>query len=103
MPSSLRLLRKKEVLARIGVHPVTLWAWTRAGNFPQPVVLNPNCKNSPVAWREEDVNAWIASRPHGKGGDGPMIRHLARKRAAEAEAAEQPVVRRRLLRFPVDA
>lgn len=38
---------------------VTLYRWIRAGRFPEQVQLGPNS----VAWRGEDVRAWVASRP----------------------------------------
>jgi predicted DNA-binding transcriptional regulator AlpA len=34
------LLRKKEIIRRVGVDPSTLWQWIRAGDFPMPVVIN---------------------------------------------------------------
>jgi predicted DNA-binding transcriptional regulator AlpA len=92
-----RLLRKKEVLARIGVkHYSTLWRWSETGNFPKPVLLNPNCGNPPIAWREEDIEDWIASRPEGRGRESPMLQYRA-KRAAAAARAQAPAPRALLL------
>ena len=51
--------READILALIGASKATLWRWRRDGSFPQPVELGPNT----VAWRREDVEAWIASRP----------------------------------------
>ena len=50
--------REAEVLALIGCSKATLARWRQAGRFPQPVELGPNS----LAWRREDVEAWIASR-----------------------------------------
>lgn len=54
-----RLLRVDEVTDRTGLSRTTLWRKERAGEFPQRVKLGPNA----VAWREEEVEEWIASRP----------------------------------------
>jgi len=53
-----RLLRRPEVLSRIGFCTSTLYARIREGAFPPPVSLGLRC----VAWRESDVDAWIADR-----------------------------------------
>ena len=52
------LLRTKDVLAILRVSKPTLWAWRRAGRFPEPLRLGPNT----VAWREADVRRWIEKR-----------------------------------------
>jgi prophage regulatory protein len=54
----LRLIRKRAVLSRVPWSETTLWRAVRAGRFPAPVRLGVNS----VAWREADVNAWIAER-----------------------------------------
>ena len=53
-----RLLRRPQVLERVPVSETTLWRYVKAGTFPRPVRLG---KNS-VAWRADDVNAWIDAR-----------------------------------------
>lgn len=66
-----RLLRRPEVLARLGVATSTLYEWmTRGGrkyrpDFPLPVVVSTDRlgRASVVAWRESELDAWIASRP----------------------------------------
>lgn len=37
----------------------TVWREVRAGRFPAPVATSPNR----VAWRESDLDHWIATRP----------------------------------------
>lgn len=53
-----RLLRRREVLDRIGVSTSTLYQWMGEGDFPRPVHLGSRL----VAWREADVDRWIAAR-----------------------------------------
>ncbi len=48
----------KQLAARYGVSPATLWRWTKSGELPQPVKLGPNC----TRWREADILAWERSR-----------------------------------------
>jgi prophage regulatory protein len=53
-----RLIRKPAVLDRIGVSDTTLWRLERAGQFPRSIRISPGT----VAWRESDIEAWIAER-----------------------------------------
>ena len=54
------LLRELTVRKAVGgIGKTTLWRWVRDGHFPKPVRLGANC----VAWRADDVNQWINSRP----------------------------------------
>ena len=55
---SSRLLRLQVVAARVGLSATTIWRQRRRGQFPDPVRISPGC----VAWREADVESWIASR-----------------------------------------
>ena len=55
---SSRLLRLPMVAARVGLSATTIWRQRRRGQFPDPVRISPGC----VAWREADVESWIASR-----------------------------------------
>lgn len=57
---SVALLREPVVRETVGgIGRTTLWRWVREGHFPKPVRLGANC----VAWRADDVNQWINSRP----------------------------------------
>lgn len=49
--------RVRKTVGEIG--KTTLWRWIREGRFPKPVRLGSNC----VAWRSDEVEAWLASRP----------------------------------------
>lgn len=54
-----RLLRKPEVLHLTGLATSTLYSYMSAGRFPRPVKVGARS----VAWPEEAVLDWIASRP----------------------------------------
>ena len=73
----LRLLSQAEVCAKLGIDPSTLWSWYKSGHFPAPIVLGPGDGiRTTIRWREDEVDAWIESRPRGwgaTGGDGPEI------------------------------
>ena len=58
----LRLLSKREVLARVGVTYATVWAWMIRGDFPRSVKLV-NTKSSRVGWYAHEIDQWLASRP----------------------------------------
>ncbi|GKS83815.1 AlpA family phage regulatory protein [Acidovorax sp. SUPP1855] len=54
-----RLLRVDDVCFITGLGRSTVYAKVKAGDFPGPVQLHGAC----VAWRETEVDAWIAARP----------------------------------------
>lgn len=53
-----RLLRRKEVEQLVGLKRSAVYQMISAGVFPRPVKLSTRA----VAWRESEVEAWIASR-----------------------------------------
>lgn len=53
-----RLLTQREVCALLGVSRISLWAWRKAGKFPQPVVLGART----VRWPEPVVAKFVESR-----------------------------------------
>ena len=53
-----RILRRPDVEARTGLSRSTIYAWMKAGAFPQPVALGARL----VGWRESDIEAWMAAR-----------------------------------------
>ncbi len=53
-----RFLRVKEVEKLTGLSRTTIWRQEREGKFPK---RDPISKNR-VAWRESEINAWIAKR-----------------------------------------
>jgi prophage regulatory protein len=57
----LRLLRFGEVRQRTGLSRSTIWRLERSGSFPKRIQVSVNV----VAWREDEVTAWIASKIQG--------------------------------------
>ena len=53
-----RILRKPQVLARLGVSGTTLWRMQRRNEFPKPFRISPGL----IGWRETDVDRWIEER-----------------------------------------
>ncbi|QWC88282.1 helix-turn-helix transcriptional regulator [Cupriavidus metallidurans] len=53
------LLRLDDVLLRVGLSRSTVYRLVAAHQFPTPVRLGTRS----VAWRAEEVQAWIESRP----------------------------------------
>ncbi len=56
---AMKLLRAKEVVKATGLSRMTIWRLEKDGKFPARRTLGMNS----VAWLEDDVNTWIASRP----------------------------------------
>jgi predicted DNA-binding transcriptional regulator AlpA len=91
-----RLLPRKEVLRLIGVSSTTLMQWVKAGDFPEPRVLNPSARYPRIAWRQDQVTAWINALQPGRG-RGPAVAIYARitakaeqrRSGAEASARER--------------
>lgn len=54
-----RLMREREVLARLNCSRSTIYRWRKAGHFPAPLSLGENS----VAWLESEVDTWIEQRP----------------------------------------
>lgn len=54
-----RLLRLADVKHMTGLGRSTIYAAIRAKSFPAAV----NLTDHAVAWRESDIDAWIAARP----------------------------------------
>lgn len=55
-----RVLRTKDVQARLGIGRTKLWKMLRDGAFPnRRVIAEPNVKG----WLESEVDAWLAARP----------------------------------------
>lgn len=53
-----RILRRREVLDRVGIGQSTLYDWMKRGAFPRPVALGARL----VGWRESDIETWMATR-----------------------------------------
>jgi predicted DNA-binding transcriptional regulator AlpA len=56
--SATRYIFKAEVLRRVGFTFPTIWRWMREDKFPLSFDVG-----SKTAWRENEISAWLASRP----------------------------------------
>ena len=54
-----RLVRKREVLERVGVTFPTLWVWMRRGEFPRARELGAG----KLCWLESELTEWMKNRP----------------------------------------
>jgi predicted DNA-binding transcriptional regulator AlpA len=61
----LKVLSQAEVCTALGgIDPSTLWSWYTSGHFPAPIELGiPGGIRTKIGWREDEVDAWIESRP----------------------------------------
>lgn len=53
-----QMIRLPEVKARTGLSRSSIYAFAKAGMFPNPVKLTERC----VAWVEADIDKWIADK-----------------------------------------
>lgn len=58
-----RLLRRREVEAKISLSKSSLYRLMREGGFPEPIRVGQRA----VRWYASDVDAWLASRPRSHG------------------------------------
>ena len=56
--SEVRILRPKDVSAKIGLSRTTIWRAVRVGDFPSPLRLSGRA----VGWLEAEVEEWIDTR-----------------------------------------
>ena len=59
-------LRRRDIEQRIRLSRTSIYEKIAAGTFPKPVKLGARA----VAWRESDIEAWLATRPVGVNGKG---------------------------------
>lgn len=52
------VLRKKQMLAMVGLSESTVYVLRRAGKFPEPIQLS----KSAMGWRGADIEKWVATR-----------------------------------------
>ena len=53
-----RFLRRRAVLAKVGISSTHLFNLEKAGRFPQHVMLTPRC----AVWSEAEIDAWMQER-----------------------------------------
>ncbi|WP_133018597.1 AlpA family transcriptional regulator [Sphingomonas sp. PP-CE-1A-559] len=58
------LLRRPEVLSRVGLSRSTIYNEMALGNFPRPIKIGRRA----VAWHASAIDNWISSRPASTGG-----------------------------------
>lgn len=58
MNQTLRIIRRNELLDRIGLSNVQIWRMERAGKFPARILLSTNS----VGWVESEIDAWLQDR-----------------------------------------
>ena len=58
-PTRDRLLRQPEVEAKVGFKKTKIWELVDEGAFPKPIAIGARA----IAWRESEIDAWIANLP----------------------------------------
>jgi prophage regulatory protein len=58
MTSPQRFLRRRTVLAKVGISSTLLFNLEKAGKFPLHILLTPRC----AVWSEVDVDEWMKQR-----------------------------------------
>jgi len=53
-----RLLRRREVLARVGLSQTSMYEQIAAGQFPAPIPIGQKA----VAWLESEISEWVELR-----------------------------------------
>jgi len=56
----MNIIRKQQLLERVGLSYVTVWRLMGRGQFPKSIQLT---GSRSVGWREEEVQQWIDNRP----------------------------------------
>ena len=54
------ILRRSEVLARVGLSQATLYRLISRGMFPRPVRVS----TRRTGWRSDEIEDWLVSRPY---------------------------------------
>ena len=85
-PAAERILRRPEVLARLGIGQSTLYQWMAEGTFPRPVALGSKL----VGWPESAVTGWIDARRTRDGKTAAQLRQEAAARLA-GDRGEAPL------------
>ena len=85
MPKSRKILRRLAVCEKVGLSPVTVWRKAKDldDDFPVAVSLSPNA----TGWFEDELDAWLESRPRGAGQRKPHLDpHYKRRGKGEPDA-----------------
>ena len=86
MPKSRKILRAPAVSEKVKLAPVTLWRKSNDPNddFPASVILGPNS----TGWFEDELDAWLESRPRGSGQRKACLEPHYKRRAKDARHDE---------------
>ena len=86
MSKSRKIIRKQEVCERVGLAPVTIWRKANDPNdeFPAPIILGANS----TGFYEDEIDAWIESRPRGGGQRKPYLEDHYKRGAKEEPQSE---------------
>ncbi len=81
-----KIIRPAEVHEKIPLSSVTIWrkANDPDDDFPAPIILG---KNS-TGFYEDEINAWIDSRPRGSGQRKPQLEEHYKRGAKEEPQSE---------------
>ena len=74
------LLTRQEIEARCGIARTTIYRKMREGSFPEPLQIGARA----VRWPENEIEAWLASRPRSHGDGIRRASQLNRRRAGAA-------------------
>jgi prophage regulatory protein len=55
-----RILRMRDLPAKVGFQPSTIYGLIAEGKFPKPYKLNPGGRAA--GWQETKIDAWITAR-----------------------------------------
>ena len=58
------LLRRRDVLALLGISHSALYRYMHHASFPRPIRIGPKA----VRWRRDEIERWIEARPRAMGG-----------------------------------
>jgi len=58
MNEHLNILRKKEIIQKLGITRSTLYRWIADNIFPKPVQLGPRS----VGWIEAEIDKWLLEK-----------------------------------------
>jgi prophage regulatory protein len=56
--SQLRFLRRRELIAKVGLSDTTIYMLEKAGKFPKRIAITPRC----VVWDEDEISSWMSER-----------------------------------------
>jgi len=85
------IIRKRLILADLGIDNSTLRAWMQRGDFPLPLVLNPGQKREIIGWPTSVYRQWKAARPQRMA--KPVTEHAYEARRAKTAARRRKVSR----------